>query len=355
MGCRKLSYYEAGEGIEKSPLKILDGLEEKIPSLIFYNNYTPFGLTFNSYTRAGAKENKYLYNGKEKQDDLGLDWLDYGARMYMPEIGRWGVVDPLANKYDGLTPYNYAGNNPTNLVDYDGQDFGITFDHEKGTITISATYYADKKSYKEAKRTVKAWNKRSGAFSYIVGSGKNEKSYSVNFKLTAIKSSDPKRSVSMDQSGEANSFEVVSSNNEYLDGNNGNTKQGKYVFVGDAREGTQTGEHEVGHTLGMIHLQDENGNSLMRVGGNHDGTAPNPVNEDINDMITYPTRGNVNSDSKGNSAGRGSLKEVNKSSVIGDDSPDTYKYSSGFYIQNNLPLKRNGKNRKLWKGKVNSN
>src|SRR6185295_7741220 len=66
--------------------------------IIQTDDYYPFGLTFNSYQRENSVAQDYKYNGKELQDELSLNWLDFGARMYMSEIGRWGVIDPLAEK-----------------------------------------------------------------------------------------------------------------------------------------------------------------------------------------------------------------------------------------------------------------
>ncbi len=126
MGCLKLTYQPDFLFVRKEDAQkkrdhenvLLLG-EKKAGEKNCYNYY-PFGLTFNSYTRENSLLNRYQYNGKELQTDLSLNWLDYGKRMYMSDIGRWGVIDPLGEKGRRWSPYNYAFDNPMRFMDPDG-------------------------------------------------------------------------------------------------------------------------------------------------------------------------------------------------------------------------------------------
>ncbi|WP_273005714.1 RHS repeat-associated core domain-containing protein [Chryseobacterium sp.] len=86
------------------------------------NDYYPFGMnhlkTGNAFFGVGSYKN-YKYNGKELQE-TGM--YDYGARFYMPDLGRWGVVDPMAEKYFSDSPFNYVLNNPISYIDPFGMD-----------------------------------------------------------------------------------------------------------------------------------------------------------------------------------------------------------------------------------------
>ena len=82
------------------------------------NHYYAFGGLMGEST--GGDTQTYKYNGKELDCINGLDWYDYGARNYDAALGRWHVVDPLAEKYYNVSPYAYGGNNPVNRVDFYG-------------------------------------------------------------------------------------------------------------------------------------------------------------------------------------------------------------------------------------------
>ncbi len=86
------------------------------------SNYYPFGMKHSGYNSGNLQPNyKYKYQGQERQDELGLNMYDYGARNYDPALGRWMNIDPLAEKFPSWSPYNFCMNNPMRLVDPDGR------------------------------------------------------------------------------------------------------------------------------------------------------------------------------------------------------------------------------------------
>ena len=88
-----------------------DGAVEEV------NHYYPFGGIFASTSSVQP----YKYNGKELDRKGGLDWYDHGARMYDAALGRWHVVDPMADKDYSWSVYVYCQNNTIKYIDPDGK------------------------------------------------------------------------------------------------------------------------------------------------------------------------------------------------------------------------------------------
>jgi RHS repeat-associated protein len=127
------------------------------PDLFISCHYSPYGLNLAGIEKQGQPDDQFQYNGKEKQEEHGLMWLDYGARNYDPQLGRWHSVDPMADEMRRHSPYNYTFNNPMLFTDPDGMRPEGWIKDSKGNVfwdqntNSKAEFnknYANKKGYK---------------------------------------------------------------------------------------------------------------------------------------------------------------------------------------------------------------
>jgi len=69
------------------------------------------------------------FTGKEKDSETGYYY--FGARYYNPDLSLWLSVDPMADKYPNLSPYNYCAWNPMKLIDPNGMDTAFAGEAER--------------------------------------------------------------------------------------------------------------------------------------------------------------------------------------------------------------------------------
>jgi len=164
LGNIRLSYSDKNnDGI------ILASSDPNTNEIVEENNYYPFGLEHKGYNaNINGRHHKYMFGGKEQQDELGLNWYDITDRNYDPALGRWMNLDPLAEKMRRHSPYNYAFDNPIFFIDADGMS------------PIASLRNGEQLSQKSIDNSAFGGNQISGGAAYSVAAGRAPGEYDVD-------------------------------------------------------------------------------------------------------------------------------------------------------------------------------
>ena len=239
-----------------------------LAELVQQKHYYPFGMEMSNIS-LGTGTNKYLYNGKEIQDDFNLYWYDYGARFYDPQLGRWHSVDSKAEKYTAWSPYNYALNNPIVNIDPDGNEvWKVTSTNKDGSRTVTLNFdIRVNNSGGFSESDVKKWSNTIASqieSSYTGSSNDTKTTYKANVNMDLSgKNLDNKYTIDFvthvkDRDGNS------TVNLGRMDGKHGDTKVNNMQIKAPGvdnqgyEEQTEkgvgrTGAHEVGHTGNLMH------------------------------------------------------------------------------------------------------
>ena len=92
-------------------------ITNKDADIVAEYQYAPYGELI--YSQQSGYDERYKFTGKERDSETGYDY--FGARFFWSALGNWLSVDPLADKYPGISPYAYCAWNPLRLTDPDGR------------------------------------------------------------------------------------------------------------------------------------------------------------------------------------------------------------------------------------------
>jgi RHS repeat-associated protein len=87
-------------------------------TVVQQTEYYPSGTAYVEGTGAGIQP--FKFTGKELITMHGLNWQDFGARWLDNVRMQWTTMDPLCEKYYGVSPYAYCAGNPVKYLDPSG-------------------------------------------------------------------------------------------------------------------------------------------------------------------------------------------------------------------------------------------
>ena len=232
-------------------------------------------------------DKRYLYNGKELHEQLGLSWYDYGARWYDAAVGRFPSIDRYAEKYAFQSSYIYAVNNPIKFIDVNGDSAWVTLTqtyNDAGKLVNNFTIHVEGKVLNQM-----GWFGNGGKVASGINNFYNALSYSRETEGSIMNISfdvNFSEAISMAEVRESDHLivlvdDVLGKADPSLGGGDAGglaSTPGKIGYV----EGSSVAVaiHEFGHMMGLPHVPNGTGNIMS-----YDSKRVNITNDQILEIL----------------------------------------------------------------------